>query len=98
MIDTPDKARWAQRQRILLAILLLLLVVLLVKAVLVGRHAYVLWQHGMRLRGLMADPAAVFDPQEPALISLRSKRLCEVCVPSSAGCCGQLGFLGIGRV
>ena len=68
MIDTPDKARRAQRQRILLAILLLLLVVLLVKALLVGRHAYVLWQHGMRLRGLMADPAAVFDPQEPALI------------------------------
>jgi len=68
LVDTSNRARRVQRQRILVVMLLLLLVILLAKALLVGRHAYVLWQHGMRLRGLMADPGTVFDPQEPVLI------------------------------
>ncbi len=55
-------------QRVLLGILLLLLFAVLVEGVLVSRHVYVLWRHGMRLRGLMSNPAAVLNPEEPALI------------------------------
>ncbi len=66
-IDTQGLER-KQRSRLLLAVLLILLLVVLIKGVWISRHAYVLWKHGMRLEGLMHNPASVLEPQEPARI------------------------------
>jgi hypothetical protein len=41
----------------------------LVKTVLVGRHVYALWQHGMRLKALAGNPTAVLSPEAPPEIT-----------------------------
>jgi len=53
----------------LLLVLLILAIFLVIQAALFGRHVYVLWRHGMRLKSLLGNPAAVLEPEGPAGIS-----------------------------
>jgi hypothetical protein len=67
-MSTPTTTQTEQqrhRRRWVGAILALLALVVLVKAVLVGRHAYDLWRHGMRLKGLASNPTMVLSPEVP---------------------------------
>jgi hypothetical protein len=50
-------------------ILALVALLVFVKAVLVGRHVYALWQHGLRLKGLASNPTAVLSPEVPPQIA-----------------------------
>jgi len=63
--DLEKRKRW---HRLLLLFLLLFLLVSFIQGLLVFRHVYALWKHGMRLRGLVHNPASVLKPQEPARI------------------------------
>ena len=52
-------------RKLLLVLAALLLFALLVKGAEVSGDVYSLWKHGMRLKGLMQDPAKVLEPGEP---------------------------------
>jgi len=67
-VDTQKAERARRRRNLLLAILLLVLLVVLVKGWLVGRHAYALGKHAMRLRTLTHDLGALLQPEEAARI------------------------------
>lgn len=67
-MDTQKAERARRRRNLLLAILLLVLLVVLVKGWLVGRHAYALGKHAMRLRTLTHDLGALLQPEEAARI------------------------------
>jgi len=54
-----------QRRTWVMGVLVLLVLAVSVKALLVGRHAYALWRHGMRLKGLASNPTAVLSPEVP---------------------------------
>ncbi len=53
----------------MVGILALVVLLVFVKAVLVGRHVYALWQHGLRLKGLASNPTAVLSPEVPPQIA-----------------------------
>jgi hypothetical protein len=67
-VHTQDAGRRKRLRKLAPAALLLVLLAVVIEALLVARHGYALWKHGIRLKALAQNPTSVLRPEGPAQI------------------------------